>query len=166
LENIMTMRIAILAACASTLALAATTGAFAQSSNNRLPGSDIGAFEGKPAPGRLHRQPGAGTAQPSISDQAAAGNLTSYRAVPKPRDGLPGAKKGRAFLDGDASVGTRRVGVQVGDYDGDGRRDGFRTRGRHSAATVRGLRLDRPATQTTGGSAGRLRLEAVGSSLR
>jgi hypothetical protein len=166
----MTMRNAILAACAGALALAAATGAFAQSSRQRLPGSDIGAFEGKPAPGQLQRQPGPGTAQPSISDQGAAGNLTSYRALPKPRVGLPGAKKGRAFLDGNASVGTRRVGVQVGDYDGDGRRGRFRTHGKNSAATVRGVRMERPGTasggQTTGGSAGKLRLETVGSPLR
>jgi hypothetical protein len=170
LENIMAIRNAILAACASTMALVVTTGAFAQSGNKRLPGSDVGAFEGKPAPGRLRPQPGAGTAQPSISDQAAAGNLTSYRALPKPRAGLPDRTKVRAFPDGNASVGTRRVGVQAGDYDGDGRSDGLRTRGRHSTATVRGLRLERPATapaaQTTGASGGRLRLETVGSPLR
>jgi hypothetical protein len=166
----MTMRIAILAACASTLALVVTTGAFAQSSNKRLPGSDIGAFEGKLAPGRLHRQPGAGTAQPSISDQAAAGNLTSYRALPKPRAGLPDRTNGKTLLDGNASVGTRGV-VQVRDLgDRHGTRGHFRTRGRNSTATVRGLRIDRPATapaaQTTSGSAGRLRLETVGSPLR
>lgn len=73
----MTMRIAFLAACAGTLALAATAGAFAQSSNKRIPGTDIGAFEGR-----------------------------------KVRDGLPDRKKGRTFLDGDASLG-RTTGRQV-----------------------------------------------------
>ena len=74
-ENTMTMRFAILAACAGTLTLAATTAAFAQSSHQRIPGSDIGAFEGRAAPGKLQRrETGSGTAQPSISDQGAAGN--------------------------------------------------------------------------------------------
>jgi hypothetical protein len=149
LENIMAIRNAILATCGAALAVAAATGAFAQSGSQRA---------------------GAGPAQPSISDQGAAGNLSHNRSLPKPRASLPDRTNGKALLDGNASVGRRGV-VQVRDLDGHhGTRGHFRTRGRNSAATVRGVRMERPgvapATQTRGGSAGRLRLETVGSPLR
>ena len=124
----MTIRIAILAAFAGTLTLAAATGAFAQSGHRRIPGSDIRAFEGRGAPGKLQRrETGSGTAQPSISDQGAAGNLSNYRSRQKVQRGLPNHKKSRTFFDGNASVGMRGVRVQAGDYDGDGRGE-FRTR--------------------------------------
>ena len=151
----MTMRIAILAACASTLTLAAATGAFAQSTPNPIPGVNI--LYGQKA--------GAGTAQPSISDQGAAGNLSNYRSRQKVQGGLPGHKTSRTFLDGNASVGTRGVRVQAGDYDGDGRAE-FRTRGRNSSATVRGIRTEKPSAAGTTRGSGTLRFEAIGNSLR
>ena len=128
----MTMRIAILAACAGTLTLAAMTGAFAQSSNQRIPGS------------------GFGTAQPSITDQgyAGPGNATASRGRISRSH-----KKSGTFLDGSASFGMRDVTVRPGDYDGDGRAK-FRTKGRYSAATVRGIRMGRPGTSQAGKTTG------------
>ena len=130
----MTMRIAILAACAGTLTLAAMTGAFAQSSNQRIPGS------------------GFGTAQPSITDQgyAGPGNATASRGR---ISRSPSTRRAELFSTVAHRFGMRDVTVRPGDYDGDGRAKS-RTKGRYSAATVRGIRMGRPGTSQAGKTTG------------
>ena len=119
----MIIRIAILAACAGTLALAQADIARASYGAASESGSLARLTDVEAEPVIVLAQNGRSVSGSNIW----SGGISTSRSRVAPKAGKNG------------------VWVQPGDYDGDGR-GRFRTRGRHSSATVRGIRMKKPGT--------------------